>query len=257
MTTIGTRAFEDNVQDVIKLDADLFEIAVRPEHSRNGELIPETNLKSYDILKDRIIGVHGGILYQGVNLMNRARNNVNEKAIELALKAADRFNCKYIVFHPGYVERNKAEDCSLENLCSLMKNYADKRLLLETIPVFAYKERHIFPIYHVDSWKRLQDKTGKNIMLDIGHAAITTRATKQNPVDYINSLITELGIQFMHIADNDSSKDGYEDSHLSIGKGNVPIEQILKQNKDRISFATIEVDNTTQKDIELVRSYFK
>ena len=34
----------------------------------------------------------------------------------------------------------------------------------------------------------------------------------------------------MHIADNDQRNDGYEDSHLKIGTGEVPIEKILQEN---------------------------
>ena len=59
----------------------------------------------------------------------------------------------------------------------------------------------------------------------------------------------------MHIADNDERGDGYEDSHLHIGEGTAPIEQILRQFKDKIKFATLEVNGVNSKDVELVTSW--
>ena len=72
MTYVGIRAFEDNVKEMLDLDADAYEIAVRPSYFKEGTVIPETKLEAFDILKNKkIINIHGAILYQGVNLMNK------------------------------------------------------------------------------------------------------------------------------------------------------------------------------------------
>jgi len=250
MTKIGIRVFPDNIEKVSKLEADYFEAAVRPGN----------DLSPYNIIKEKILGIHGAILMQECNFMNPLRKKLgtNDKSLTSAIEAADKFHVQYIIFHPGYIERGVyGERCNLRQLYSTMNQIKDSRLLLEIVPVFAYKERNIFPLHSVDDYKHLKEKTGKNIMLDIGHAMINARAMKYDPIQYIGNLIEELDIKIMHIADNDERKDGYEDSHLSIGKGNVPIEEILKQFKSKIELATIEVNQISNKDIELVRKYLE
>jgi len=244
---IGVRVFPDNVEEMSKFDVDYFEAAVRIG----------TDLEVYNSIKERIEGIHGAILSHEVNFMNKIYNSINNSvAIEKTLKATNKLSeCKYIIFHPGYVGGELEESCSLGNLKFLMREYPNPLINLETVPVFAYPERYVFPIHSVEDYKSLKEKTGKNIMLDLGHAMITSRAMKYDPVEYMSNLIEELDIKIVHVADNDDRKDGYEDSHLHIGEGNVPIEQILKKYKDKIEYATLEVNGVTPKDIKTVRSY--
>jgi len=252
---LGARTFDDNVQQAANLDVDYFEAAIRPAYYMDGKIVPEVCADVYGPIKDKVVGIHGAILSHEVNFMNRQRDTQNRRALEAALKAADSFpSCRYIVFHPGYIEANDSDNCGLENLFGLMKEYDDSRIFLEFVPVFAYAERHVFPVHHVDSWKTLQDKTGKGMVLDLGHAAITARAMKYNALDYIRGLVEALGVRIVHVADNDDSGDGYEDSHLHIGKGNVPIEEVLAQNKG-IELATLEVSEVSPEDVALVRSW--
>ena len=260
MAKIGVRAFPENVEEVSKLDADYFEVSVRGSYVKDGNIeVPATDVAAYEKIKDRVKGIHGSILSHGVNFMNRFRNQLlNVNAIENALSAADKFGAEYIVFHPGYIEKGlHGENCNLENLYRIMRSYDDSRILLEVVPVFAYKERLVFPMHSVDDYKTLKERTRKGMVLDIGHAMITARAMHYDPVDYIGRLIEELDIKVIHVADNDERTDGYEDSHLHVGEGSIPIEEILKQFKDKIEFATLEVNDVNSKDIELVTSWLR
>ncbi len=265
---IGIRAYDDNVEEASKLNSDYFEIAVRASYHKSGEvrhsypksedMVKATNIRAFEKIRDKVIGIHGAIQEQGVNLMNRARNIINEKALGAVITANSKFDkCRYIVMHPGRVEKGYEEDCSFKYLYGLMKDYPYPKLCLEFVPVFSRASRDVFPMHSVDDFKRLKDKTGKEIVLDIGHAAITARAMRYDMVDYISKLIEELDIKILHIADNDDSGDGYNDSHLHIGKGDVPIEQIVREHKDKIEFAIIEVNGITPKDIGLVTSWLK
>ena len=165
---VGIRAYEDNVEEMAKLDADYFEIRVTPPYSVDGRQVPATKIEAFDRIKDKVIIIHGAIQDQVVNLMNRARNDNNVKALEKALDAADRFeNCRYVVMHPGRVEKGYKEHCSLAYLYKLMQMYDDPRLCLEIIPVFSREPRDVFPMHSVDDFKRLQDKTKKKLVLDI------------------------------------------------------------------------------------------
>ncbi len=254
---IGVKVFEDNMADMLKLDVDFYEITVRPEYTKDGQVVPETNINSFDKIKDKIVGIHGSILSQGVNLMNRARNKQNKKALEISLKAADKFNAQYVVFHPEYFERGRMSDCSFENLFNLMQGYNDPRLYLEFVPVFGYKERHVFPIWHLDGWKKLSEQTDKRILVDTGHIMITARALKLPPIEYATQIIMGLNAEFVHLADNDGGLDGFEDQHLPIGKGNVPNKEILFNIKRIVKYLLIESGKTTQGEVNLVRSYLR
>ncbi len=253
MVELGIRVFEDNVETVSVFDADYFEAAVRPEYNTTGQIIPETNLKAYERIKDKIRGIHGAFWSHGINFMDEALVEKNRHAIELVLNAADCFeNCEYVNFHPGYLVN---ENCSLETLIAIMDEYDDDRLLLEVVPAFAYSERYYFPVYSINDLLKLKENTGKNILLDIGHAAITSRITGYNTIEYCGQLIDRLGIEVVHVADNDSSGDGCNDSHMHIGEGNVPIKEILVKNKDRIKYATLEANEITSGDIYCVRNW--
>ena len=61
----------------------------------------------------------------------------------------------------------------------------------------------------------------------------------------------------LSLATRSALTDGYSDSHMHIGQGNVPIEQIVKAHKDRIEFAIIEVNGITPEDIELVTAWLQ
>ena len=72
---------------------------------------------------------------------------------------------------------------------------------------------------------------GIGIILNVGHLYYTEKKLKDN--NYINKMISMLKnkIYEMHLNDN----DGTEDHHMLIGKGNIPIKDILKdvsQNKE-------------------------
>ncbi|MCK4550842.1 MAG: hypothetical protein KAT91_02720 [Candidatus Aenigmarchaeota archaeon] len=253
MTQIGVRAFEDNVIHISDLNVDYFEVAVRPEYNTIGQIIPETNLKAYERIKDKIRGIHGAFWSHGINFMDETLVEKNRHAIELALNAADCFeNCEYVNFHPGYLVNKK---CGIENLYALMSEYDDKRLTLEIVPFLAYPERYEFPLYTVEDFCKLKNKTGKEILIDVGHAAITSRIKNYNPLEYCNQLIRELNINIMHVADNDASDDGCNDFHMHIGEGEVPIEEILAQNKNQIKYATLEVNGLNTEDINVVRNW--
>ena len=188
--------------------------------------------------------------------MNRTREVKNRQAVEMALQAADKFNVAYVVFHPEGIERAREDECSFDNLTRLMREYSDSRLLLEVVPtVLDYDGRPIFPAWHIDSYKRMQDMTGKGILLDTGHATINARTFRIPAVEYMQGLIDGLGIKHIHISDTDARDDGYMDLHLNIGAGDVPNREILRANQDKIEYALIEVSPVTPEDISAVKSY--
>lgn len=138
----------------------------------------------------------------------------------------------------------------------MMCDYTNPLIHLEVVPVVGYSQRHVFPVWRPEDYRRLSDLTGKPILLDLGHAMITSRVLRLNPVEYIKSLVNELDIRIAHVADNDNRGDGCEDSHLHIGQGDVPIQEILRDNR-RLEVLVLEVNDVAKSDIATVRKFLR
>jgi sugar phosphate isomerase/epimerase len=253
---IGIKVYPDTLHLYQNWDIDFFEIYIRPTDRDNKPLDLQSQLLVHEPIRDKVIGIHGGILHQNVNLMDESLAEHNQASIELTLEAAKYFyNCQYIVFHPGNIIFNK--NCSFRYLIETVSQIKDTRFMLEFEPIFGYKNRYCFPLHRIEDWAALKAATNKELILDIGHALITAYAMNYNPTDYLKEFIRVINPRVIHVALKGlaSEQDGYEDSHPHLYEGDYDLFNLTNELKDRI--LTIEVKDPDLLDLSLLKHVVK
>mgnify|MGYP001182816311 FL=1 len=248
---IGVKVYADKLDDYIDWDVDYYEVYIRHIDHLGQPVTLEKQLEMLKPIKEKVMGIHGGILYQGVNFLDKDAYDENKKALDIVFKSLDFFvNCKYIVFHPGVFVNSTS--CSFDELFTWIRPIQDSRFMIEIEPIFAYKERYLFPIYKPSDWLDIKNDIQKDIVVDTGHLLITARALKKDPVKYISDVINVLNPKVIHLANNDNRGDGFEDSHLSLPDGELDFNKLshLFGNK----MLTIEVGDLSLRDLNLVKS---
>ena len=249
-TEIGIKVYADKLAPYINWDVDYFEVYIRHIDHLGQKVTLNDQLEMLKPIQHKVKGIHGGILYQGVNFLNKDRSEDNKKALDIVFESLDFFpNCAYIVFHPGVFEN--VTSCSFESLFNWIRPINDSRFMIEFEPFFAYKERYLFPLYKVKDWLTIKNEIQKDIVLDTGHALITARALNYEPHTYITDLIDVLQPKVMHIANNDARGDGYEDSHLALSDGELNFSLLSSHLSNKL--LTIESNELSFNDVSLLR----
>ena len=250
-TSIGLKVYADKLEPFIHWDVDYFEIYIRHIDHLGKPTTLEAQLELLAPIADKVFGIHGGILHQGVNFFDVSAKLDNQKAIDIVNMALPTFpNCKYVVFHPGCFVNHQT--CSFETLYSWIDTLKDDRFMIENEAFLCYKERFVFPIWRPEDFLAFKKKTNKEILVDTGHALILARIMKLDPVAYISELIDVLNPSVIHLATNDTRGDGYEDSHLPLAQGTLNFKALAPKLKDRL--LTIEVGDLSLSDLDLVKS---
>ncbi len=248
---IGIKVYADQLDQYVDWDVDYFEVYIRHIDHLGNPVTLKSQLELLKPIQDKVRGIHGGILYQGVNFLDRDAYDDNKRALDVVFESLTFFpNCSYIVFHPGVFVNSSS--CSLGELFSWFQPIKDSRFMLEIEPIFAYKERFLFPIYKPEDWANIKKSTGKDILIDTGHLLITARALKLDPIEYISSMISVLNPKVIHLDNNDSRGDGFEDSHLHLSFGELDFSKLSHFLCNKM--LTIEVNNLMVSDLNYIKS---
>ena len=249
-TKIAVKTFPDLVTKHKDLPIDYFEISIRPTVFGKQTSL-ESQLASFKDIKDSVIGIHGAIYREGVNLLDPKSESTNQKAFNYVKKAQDYFpNCQYALFHPGHIIPNSA--CSFETLFSFLKNNFLDKLVIEFEPFVAYDQRFVFPIHNSQDWATFQEKIQKPIVLDTAHCFITAQALGYDFYSYFEKLTTLLSPKIIHLSNTDLSDGGLNDKHLHLSEGVIDFSKIAHLLENKI--LVIEVNNITNHDIEYVHT---
>lgn len=260
---IGVKVYPDTAEGLIKhweqigSLVDFVEVSVRK---------PEEHPEQYLPLKEKApLIIHSGILKKGedVNLANIERRQRNFEVIRWSQRAADILEAEFIIFHTGYKEVGKEDVCRVDHLVDLLKSVNDSRILLETIQIVGWPERHVGIAHTLEGLCYVKERTNSRFLIDIGHASITAFYQDISEIEFIASLIEKLNPPYFHFCNN----DGYDDRHwhLTDPRGEIRVEEILKlvpQNSKALLEVPVfgedgKLHPLLLKDIELLRSYKK
>ncbi len=150
----------------------------------------------------------------GVNFANPDNHEKNTSAIRFVLQLADRLESEFIVVHPGVKENN---ECSIQNTIDTLKQFNDKRLIIENMPLFGFLGKGKSPEFFgvsVEEMKELLSKTGRNMCLDFGHAVVKAFDTGEDYIQLVKRFM-EFQPVYFHISDN----EGSHDTHTNLGEG--------------------------------------
>ena len=194
--------------------------------------------------------VHAPHSHHGVNLAAADRESYNRETFAAVRKFADALSATDIIVHGGALG-------SIAEIVRQLKLINDQRILIENKPYRPIDRSNI----------KLAGSTPEEIgeiiagadcgfCLDIGHMVASANAHNADWRDYFKSFL-ELKPKMFHLSDLQADSD--IDQHLHLGRGDLPICEILPQlSPDAvISIETTRDSNNDladfEKDVEWLR----
>lgn len=249
-TKIVLKTFPDLIPIHKSFPVDFYEVSVRPV-VQGSPMSLQDQLDSYQPIKEKVIGIHGAIYREGVNLLDPDAHKDNIEAFNYTLEASKYFtNFEYIVFHPGHMISNSR--CSFETLFSFLDTHDLPKLMIEFEPFFSYSSRIVFPMHSVSDWMKFQQRINRPILLDTAHCFVTASALGYDYYDYFKHLTKVFNPSVVHISTTDMSDGGINDKHLPFKKGVIDFKKLRSCLVNRT--LVIEVNGVSESDISYLES---
>lgn len=248
-TAIVLKTYPDMIDQHKQLPVDYFEIPIRPIIFGKAVSLAE-QVEAFKPIKNKVIGIHGSIYREGVNLCASKSYDTNKQAFDYVEEAAKTFtSIHYQLFHAGHMIAN--EDCSFKYLFDFIGQHRLEKLMIEFEPFFSYKERLVFPLHTVEEWLAFKQKAQTEIVLDTAHCFITANALRYNFYDYFDQLNDALKPSVIHLSSTDLTDGGYNDKHLPFNQGVIDFKRLKHCFKGKL--IVIEVNDVTLADIEFTK----
>ncbi len=185
---------------------------------------------------------HGGF---GINNANGANYEKNKKSLEFAIKLANELGAKKIIVHPGDLS---GEDCSSENVLSLLKKFNDSRIIIENM-----SHKIMLCTDPNNTFEFLKD-VGLGFCFDLNHAIEIAQHSKLKYLDFLKEFL-KLGPVHYHLGGQSYSGQthlAFEDSQINIKE----LVSILPKDAE----ITLETSNDlekTKRDLEFIKNIVK
>lgn len=207
-------------------------------------MVPDS-LNTHIAWKDLCIPfiVHAPHSAHGINLADPELENSNCKVFGEVKQFADCLNADKIIVHGGVLGNT-------EELVRQLKIVGDSRVLIENKPYFPVDgSNRLLAGSTPEEIKYLMNCTGCGFCFDIGHAVASANAHGAKWLDYFESFMT-FNPNMFHISDIDVTSK--IDQHLHLGKGSLPIKEILQRlpHDSMISIETQKNSRETLADFE-------
>lgn len=182
----------------------------------------------------------------GVNPANPSKLLSNKSSLDFSIKLADKMDAKTIILHPGFYEDN---NCSEDTFFDLLKDYNDKRIILENLNFNSHGFEN--QGYDYKSMKLLMDKTKKGMCLDFEHACLSAFRLNKDMIGFVKEIMA-LKPRHFHMSNMTFNP---MKNHLHFSDGELPLAKLKKMlsNNDLISIET-DKDEKSWKDIEFLRN---
>jgi len=173
-----------------------------------------------------------------VNLANPRRRRRNRNAVHKAIEVADELDAKHIIVHPGIIEN---EECCKEQVVDMLREFKDKRIILENVPVGTKGIENVG--YSYEEMEYLLKKSKSKMLLDFPHAAESAAWRGKNIVEFWKKMI---GLKPAHYHLSDTDVHQTYDMHKHLGEGKLPLEKV-KELIPKNAWVTLEVPHDWQK----------
>lgn len=163
-------------------------------------------------------GIHAPHSAAGLNLASAAARKDNQSKIVESMRFADDLEADYIIFHSG-------TNGMPEEVVRQLAPFADERLLIENKPIRGL-DGSVCVGCVPEELKKIIDGIGHGtgFCLDFGHAICTANTLGEEPLGFIEQLMT-LQPRLYHLTDGDYYSE--LDSHLHYGQGSFPLDRLL------------------------------
>ena len=182
----------------------------------------------------------------GINLADNQKAEKNKAAVDFALQLADRFDSDFVVVHPGV----KIDECSIDKTISFLKQFKDRRLLVENMCLISGLDNKTkFIGTTPKEIEKVMTSANMGLCLDFGHANERAYNLGVDGLEFIKQFM-QLKPAYFHISDN----NGVSDFHSNLGEGTMDIEALKRLiestgNKQ----ITIETNLILEKQINDIR----
>lgn len=148
------------------------------------------------------------------------------KRLEKSIVYASQLNCRLWVFHSGrktgvipyYPKLDWRLNLEATKTLLMIARKHEVEVAVENLP-----EPHPFLLKSVSDFSRFYNELGTDVWLalDIGHANLNNQ---------IHDFITQFSKRIIHMHASDN--EGIHDSHLGIGRGNIPWQKVAETIKE-------------------------
>jgi deoxyribonuclease-4 len=235
MPELGLKLWSTNI-DFIPLARRLYDLGVYTYIELYA--VPDTFMDHARVWNDVSIPflIHAPHSGHGVNLAQSDYAEANAMLIGEAQRYADELEAERIIVHPG-VEGDIRE--TVRQILVLR----DTRFVIENKPYYSVYDHSICNGYSPQDIRLIMDETGAEFCLDIGHAIFAANALNVDRLAWVSSFVTMKPAMY-HVSDGDY--DGVEDRHLSLGRGNFPLRELIG-----LMAVDAAVTLETEKDVDL------
>lgn len=186
--------------------------------------------------------IHAAHSSHGMNLAKNSCATNNRRLYREAAGFADLLLAEKIIFHPGIAGEVK-------ETARQLRSFRERRGLIENKPfINLYGKRCVGASY--ESIKELRQRTGYGLCLDVGHLLKNAYANDLAPLHELSRWLA-LKPEMIHL--NDGTALSCFDDHLSFGRGDFPLANIIEMikpcKKVAITIETPKIPALWRKDI--------
>ncbi len=177
----------------------------------------------------RIHAPHDGM---GFDAGNKELENQNRQILANAQRAADLFQAKTIVVHPGCGHGQQYIDETVRQF----RLFNDSRIVVENLP---HLDNRTLPMHGNTAAEisYIMKECGCGFCFDFSHAVCAAISMKLNIDEHLQKFFS-LNPTVYHMCDGDINKA--EDMHLHFGAGNYPLPHFLNDYTAKDAYITME-----------------
>lgn len=190
--------------------------------------------------------LHGPFLDLNPVAYDSKIQDVTMQRFNEAYYAAQQVGAEKIIYHTGFVPSIYFLDGWAERMADFMNRFMENKSGIQVLLENVY-DPFPEPLLKV---RELVDSLDFKLCLDVGHANCYSRIPVMNWIECLGS-----SIGHVHLHDN----DGIRDAHLALGKGTLPVEEMLGKLKSKSGEITYAIECSEYQDViqscEILKEY--
>ncbi|MDD4878279.1 MAG: TIM barrel protein [Candidatus Nanoarchaeia archaeon] len=194
---------------------------------------------------DTEIRIHAPHQGQGANPADKNAVKRTMQCMKVAIEAADLFDSKTIVVHPGVYEGVGSAMRAID----FLKQFNDKRFIIENLPAECSRQRELgSTAEEIEPFLKSLDC---GMCLDFGHASITERTSTKDYKQIITDFL-KFNPKYFHIMGG-SIKENIDHKNLFYGDFNIEFFKQCIPNDAYVCLETPHDAEMQKKEIEYIK----
>ena len=254
----GQMTILEFLEQVVERGLQVAEIVVEPPYCVVGKIdsIERKKIKEFAQKHDLELTIHGPFSDINIGAFNDIVRDFSINEIKKSIIFARDIGATTVTIHPaefgaiGHSYPDIIKENNVESIKTLTLFAAenDIKIAYENMPIFTWNQlmEGVNPEEMLEIFKNI-NLPNLGFTWDIGHSNTTTISMKNYYENFKDHLF------HVHLHDNDGPKEGWNDTHLEVGKGTVNWQEIFNYLKEMNFQGTLvfELDNWEKIDNSL------